>query len=252
MMREEQVPPLEPSSDNTTLKSESPTKCQNQVLPPQCTCNDKSTIGLATKSSIVTETTARPASFQFFVTSDEGINLFVDLNSGPADWVLSLKDEICTNPVPESCSINSLVKGANSSRHSVLSENFQSESVPLESVHNLSDIPIEIEKKFGDIQEEGEENEKMEFSETVIGDSKEVCEISVSEPNLSVPCQNGDKLEGEGFSEELSVLGPTDKAVVLDSATADSLLSSSDTLVIFLIVGITLLVMIVAFVFNEH
>ncbi|XP_020527637.1 uncharacterized protein LOC110007899 isoform X1 [Amborella trichopoda] len=33
-------------------------------------------------------------SFQFFVRSEEGINLYVDLNSSPADWIKKLKDEV--------------------------------------------------------------------------------------------------------------------------------------------------------------
>ncbi|XP_077229337.1 uncharacterized protein LOC143862217 [Tasmannia lanceolata] len=36
-----------------------------------------------------------PPSFQFFVRSDEGINLCVDLSSSPSNWVKSLKDEVC-------------------------------------------------------------------------------------------------------------------------------------------------------------
>jgi hypothetical protein len=184
---------------------------------------------------MVTETATRPASFQFFVASEEGINLFVDLNSAPSDWVHSLKGGICMSSVPQYCSISSLGKGANSSLSSVLSENLlQSESVPLESIHNLSDIPIQIETKSGRAQEEGAENAKKEFPKKMQGDSKKACEISVSEPNLMVPCHSGDELaaeEADPFTNDLSVLRPAGKAVILDSATGDSLLSSSDTLV---------------------
>ncbi|KAL5998057.1 hypothetical protein ACLOJK_008991 [Asimina triloba] len=38
---------------------------------------------------------ACPASFQFFVTSEEGINLYVDLTLSPSEWVKRLKDEVC-------------------------------------------------------------------------------------------------------------------------------------------------------------
>lgn len=38
---------------------------------------------------------ASPASLQFFVTSEEGINLYVDLTLSPSDWVKRLKDEVC-------------------------------------------------------------------------------------------------------------------------------------------------------------
>ena len=36
-------------------------------------------------------------SFQFFVMSEEDINLHVDLNSSPSEWINSLKDEMCIN-----------------------------------------------------------------------------------------------------------------------------------------------------------
>lgn len=35
-----------------------------------------------------------PASFQFYVRSEEGINLFVDFNTNTSDWINSLKDEV--------------------------------------------------------------------------------------------------------------------------------------------------------------
>ncbi|OVA04585.1 hypothetical protein BVC80_1713g14 [Macleaya cordata] len=38
-----------------------------------------------------------PASFQFYVRSEEGINLCVDLNSSASDWIKSLKSEVCIN-----------------------------------------------------------------------------------------------------------------------------------------------------------
>jgi len=36
-------------------------------------------------------------SFEFFVMSEEGINLHVDLNSSPSEWINSLKDELSIN-----------------------------------------------------------------------------------------------------------------------------------------------------------
>uniref|UniRef100_A0A1D1YGI4 Uncharacterized protein CG42248 n=3 Tax=Anthurium amnicola TaxID=1678845 RepID=A0A1D1YGI4_9ARAE len=36
-----------------------------------------------------------PPAFQFFVASEDGVNLFVDLCSTPSDWIRSLKDEVC-------------------------------------------------------------------------------------------------------------------------------------------------------------
>ncbi|KAF3336595.1 hypothetical protein FCM35_KLT19181 [Carex littledalei] len=263
---DEQAPPLEPSSDIINQNSQSPTKCQNHVVP--------TATEIAVESPIATEIAARPASFQLFVASDEGINLFVDLNSGPSDWAQTMKDEICMNPITHSASISNLVKDTNSSLSSVLSENIASESAPLESTHNLADMPTHIENKLAGIQE-GDENDVCEISvsepnslvpcqngdklagkitdplteeqsvvgpadkivvldsATAEGGSKEVCEISMSEPNSLVPCQNSDKLAGkitDPLTEELSVVGPTDKVVFLDSATDDSLLSSSDML----------------------
>ncbi|XWS35278.1 hypothetical protein CRYUN_Cryun21dG0112400 [Craigia yunnanensis] len=49
-------------------------------------------------SSINTPTVS-PSSFQFHVSSEEGINLYIDLNSNPLDWVEKLKSEvsICQN-----------------------------------------------------------------------------------------------------------------------------------------------------------
>ncbi|XP_022722354.1 uncharacterized protein LOC111279646 isoform X2 [Durio zibethinus] len=49
-------------------------------------------------SSINTPTVS-PSSFQFHVSSEEGINLYVDLNSNPSEWVEKLKSEvsICQN-----------------------------------------------------------------------------------------------------------------------------------------------------------
>uniref|UniRef100_A0A5B7A7C4 SAP domain-containing protein n=1 Tax=Davidia involucrata TaxID=16924 RepID=A0A5B7A7C4_DAVIN len=35
-------------------------------------------------------------SFEFYVRSEEGINLFVDLNSSPSDWSKILENEVCT------------------------------------------------------------------------------------------------------------------------------------------------------------
>ncbi|XP_038970449.1 uncharacterized protein LOC103706020 isoform X1 [Phoenix dactylifera] len=39
-----------------------------------------------------------PPSLQFFVMSEEGINLYIDLNSSPSEWINSLKDKMCIHP----------------------------------------------------------------------------------------------------------------------------------------------------------
>ncbi|XVF37711.1 hypothetical protein REPUB_Repub20aG0033200 [Reevesia pubescens] len=50
-------------------------------------------------SSSINAPTVSPSSFQFHVSSEEGINLYVDLNSNPSEWVEKLKSEvsICQN-----------------------------------------------------------------------------------------------------------------------------------------------------------
>ncbi|KAK8515963.1 hypothetical protein V6N13_093262 [Hibiscus sabdariffa] len=57
-------------------------------------CSDK----IVFPSSRNTQTVS-PSSFQFHVSSEEGINLFVDLNSNPSEWVEKLKSgvSICQN-----------------------------------------------------------------------------------------------------------------------------------------------------------
>ncbi|XWS09325.1 hypothetical protein CRYUN_Cryun40dG0075600 [Craigia yunnanensis] len=58
------------------------------------TCSNET----ALPSSINTPTVS-PSSFQFHVSSEEGINLYVDLNSNPSEWVEKLRSEvsICQN-----------------------------------------------------------------------------------------------------------------------------------------------------------
>ncbi|KAH0449639.1 hypothetical protein IEQ34_020331 [Dendrobium chrysotoxum] len=105
-------------------------------------------------------------SFEFFVVSEEGINLYVDLNSIPSEWITSLKDEVCIDqrlqhqslgylsnpgrfpdagqhmkPSPsENSELNLQSNGVetntgctNSSLCSVVSENCQSEVYPLDA-----------------------------------------------------------------------------------------------------------------------
>ncbi|XP_019448272.1 PREDICTED: uncharacterized protein LOC109351293 [Lupinus angustifolius] len=48
-------------------------------------------------SSIEVTTEAPPRSIEFFVWNNEGINLCVDLNSSPSDWVNKLRNEVCTS-----------------------------------------------------------------------------------------------------------------------------------------------------------
>ncbi|WOL17917.1 hypothetical protein Cni_G26710 [Canna indica] len=43
------------------------------------------------------EISVRIPSLQFFVMSEGGINLYVDLNSSPLEWINSLKDDVCVH-----------------------------------------------------------------------------------------------------------------------------------------------------------
>ncbi|XP_064946638.1 uncharacterized protein LOC135653214 isoform X2 [Musa acuminata AAA Group] len=43
------------------------------------------------------EISTRTPTLQFFVMSEGGINLYVDLNSGPLGWINSMKDEMCVH-----------------------------------------------------------------------------------------------------------------------------------------------------------
>ncbi|KAK8956272.1 hypothetical protein KSP40_PGU000564 [Platanthera guangdongensis] len=47
-------------------------------------------------------------SFDFFMMSDDGINLYVDLNSSTSEWIQKLKDEVCINQKVEHQSLGSL------------------------------------------------------------------------------------------------------------------------------------------------
>ncbi|XP_012478455.2 uncharacterized protein LOC105794035 isoform X2 [Gossypium raimondii] len=44
--------------------------------------------------SSINTSTVSPPSFQFHVSSEEGINLYVDLNSNPSEWIEKLKSEV--------------------------------------------------------------------------------------------------------------------------------------------------------------
>ncbi|XP_021291102.1 uncharacterized protein LOC110421761 isoform X1 [Herrania umbratica] len=67
------LPQIEPRDSNAGA-------CSNEIAFP---------------SSIKTRTTVSPSTFQFHVSSEEGINLYVDLNSNPSEWVEKLKSEVC-------------------------------------------------------------------------------------------------------------------------------------------------------------
>ncbi|KAK6914558.1 hypothetical protein RJ641_021879, partial [Dillenia turbinata] len=46
-------------------------------------------------ASVPLEASETRSSFEFYVYREEGINLFVDLNTSPSDWVKSMKNEVC-------------------------------------------------------------------------------------------------------------------------------------------------------------
>ncbi|XP_058102436.1 uncharacterized protein LOC131246375 isoform X3 [Magnolia sinica] len=66
---------------------------------PQIQCRNIEVGARPVESGVVSSSEASmeapPASFQFFVRSEEGINLHVDLSSSPSDWVKRLRDEVC-------------------------------------------------------------------------------------------------------------------------------------------------------------
>ncbi|XP_025015597.1 uncharacterized protein LOC8280414 isoform X3 [Ricinus communis] len=68
---------------------------------PQCCCRNIN-IGVCPKeniSSAIRTYTKVPASFEFYVNSEEGIKLCVDLNSSPSDWIKKYNNQIslCNN-----------------------------------------------------------------------------------------------------------------------------------------------------------
>nr|XP_010907689.1 uncharacterized protein LOC105034295 isoform X2 [Elaeis guineensis] len=126
-------------------------------------------------SSDETSTKVLP-SLQFFVMSEKGINLYVDLNHSPSEWINSLKDEVCIHPEAqnhESKTISTCISGladadehmkispsgstgiciqtngaekntgcTNSSFSSVVSENCQSEACPQDATVVTSRVSV--------------------------------------------------------------------------------------------------------------
>ncbi|KAG4972438.1 hypothetical protein JHK85_038859 [Glycine max] len=48
-------------------------------------------------TSSLKATNQPPRCFEFYVRSDEGINLFIDLNSSPSDWTNRYRNEVCVS-----------------------------------------------------------------------------------------------------------------------------------------------------------
>ncbi|KAK6930567.1 hypothetical protein RJ641_004661, partial [Dillenia turbinata] len=49
----------------------------------------------AEKASVPLKASETQSSFEFYVSREEGINLFVDLSTSPSDWVKAMKNEVC-------------------------------------------------------------------------------------------------------------------------------------------------------------
>ncbi|XP_022761660.1 uncharacterized protein LOC111307754 isoform X1 [Durio zibethinus] len=100
-------------NDNDFKNKEFPTLCVNRNClsltrdrrmndMPQAEHKDMNVAACfneTTFPSSINAPSVSPSSFQFHVSSEEGINLYVDLNSNPSEWVEKLKSEvsICQN-----------------------------------------------------------------------------------------------------------------------------------------------------------
>ncbi|PKA59297.1 hypothetical protein AXF42_Ash001391 [Apostasia shenzhenica] len=123
---------------NKSQKSLSPRSCGQKLLSHSvintdnlCSSKRQRLLESSKKDGLAsvndTSTNAAP-SFEFFVMSDEGINLYIDLNSGPSDWIRSLKDNVCINQITQhqrlgSVAGNSRVSDVDKHRMAVPSRN---------------------------------------------------------------------------------------------------------------------------------
>ncbi|KAK9159537.1 hypothetical protein Syun_005878 [Stephania yunnanensis] len=86
----------------TVQKFPNPCSDVGHEISPQSLCRNKGTSkSRITHKSLVEkglESSIDVPSFQFYARSEEGINLFVDLNSSPSDWIKKLKNEVCICP----------------------------------------------------------------------------------------------------------------------------------------------------------
>ncbi|CAL9117316.1 unnamed protein product [Musa textilis] len=67
------------------------------TVPVPCEHNKPQEYSMESGFVSADEISTRTPSLQFFVMSEEGINLYVDLNSSPLEWINSLKDEVCVH-----------------------------------------------------------------------------------------------------------------------------------------------------------
>ncbi|KAF6143817.1 hypothetical protein GIB67_016738 [Kingdonia uniflora] len=89
------LPPQSVSRSKLTgikFKSKEPSS-SNEVRNP---CQNSVVLG-----SSGSENKPKIPSFQFYVGSEEGINLIVDLNSSPSDWIKGMKDAVCIESEPQ-------------------------------------------------------------------------------------------------------------------------------------------------------
>ncbi|XP_062107816.1 uncharacterized protein LOC133818786 isoform X2 [Humulus lupulus] len=78
-------------------------------IMPQTKCRDKDDGSCPAENALASTIESSPkvhfSSFEFYVRSEEGINLYVDLNSSPSDWTQRFKNEvhICENVQNNKC-----------------------------------------------------------------------------------------------------------------------------------------------------
>ncbi|KAK9138800.1 hypothetical protein Sjap_009394 [Stephania japonica] len=81
---------------DTVQKLPSPSRDVGHEFSPQSQCGGKYTSKSLVEKGL--ETSTDVPSFQFYVRSEEGISLYVDLNSNPFDWITKMKNEVCIYP----------------------------------------------------------------------------------------------------------------------------------------------------------
>ncbi|KAG9447063.1 hypothetical protein H6P81_013191 [Aristolochia fimbriata] len=97
----------------------------SQVSPKECTTDTK-----------------KPSTFQFYVSSEEGINLFVDLASSPSAWIKSLKDGVHICQSQQGCLLCNDPGGSDTSRNTFVCAGMQpsSRERKLDFLHTKSSL----------------------------------------------------------------------------------------------------------------
>ncbi|CAL0324052.1 unnamed protein product [Lupinus luteus] len=135
-------------------------------------------------SSLKAITEAPPSSVEFVVWNDEGINLWVDLNSSPSDWINKLRNEVCTstdvnrkNSRSLRQELSYLEKSSTQGKTSFLSKT-SSDQIDDHTRHIESSSSLKLAKD--DVTELDEQNKGVS---PLLGDSLIPCSISVNVEN---------------------------------------------------------------------